>query len=341
MKNKYWYILGVAIILVVIAVLVINKERNKNPLAVDVSDIELEICIERFDHDLFNETLSLEERVKLLESKYGVFFELFNMYIIRIGIPSDPAYFQSLETFLNDYAVKKSQNAVDSVFSNVDELTDKLNAGFKHYKYYFPKEEIPRIITFVAGFNQSIVTYDSLIGIGLDKYLGKDNYLYEMMQIPDFAQFVMDEKYIPIDCMKAWASMKFPYNDSADNLLNRMVYEGQIMYFVEAMFPEYSDEIRMAYTHDQLLYCTTHERDMWAYLIENKLLFTSDYLRIKNFVDEAPFTKDFGNDSPPRIGVWIGWQIVRSFMDNTNSSLNELMNINAYQSILNLSQYDP
>lgn len=346
MNRRDLYLILALILLIAVSIVLIKVLHKRNPLNVDVSDINIEIKIDRFEQDLFDRDDDIVKRVDFLSKKYPLFYEIFNEFIINIGPATKKgsvslSYINKLNVFLNDFAVKESKNAVDEEYSDISDIEEMLTLGFKHYSYYYPDSVVPRVVTFVAGFNHSIVTYDSILAIGLDKYLGKDCELYLRLQIPEYARFVMDKKFIPYDCFRGWAEMLFPYNDSSDNLINRMVYEGQILYFLDAMFPGSTDELKIAYDKSQLNYCIQHERDMWGYLIENKVLFTSDYLRIKNFVGQAPFTKDFGNDSPPRVGIWIGWQIVRSYMKNNSLSLQELMQIDDYYIILKDSQYDP
>jgi hypothetical protein len=346
MKKKYLYYIFALIILSIVTIIVIKLLNKRDPLVVDISDIDVKISVDRFEHDLFKSNDDITKRIDYLNKKYPVFFEIFNEFIINIGPAYENGeislkYINKLNTFIDDFAVRQAMQAVDEEFENIDELNEILTKGFKHYLYYYPDSTLPRVISYIAGFNHSIVTYDSIIAIGLDKYLGSECELYYRLQIPEYARFVMDRKFIPYDAMRAYAEMLFPYNDSADNLVNRMVYEGQILYFLDAMYPGSADELKIGYSQSQLEYCINHERDMWAYLIENKVLFTTNYLRIKNFVGSAPFTKDFGNESPPRSGVWLGWQIVRSYMKNNSVSLQELMKMDDYYIILKDSQYDP
>jgi uncharacterized protein YjaZ len=58
---------------------------------------------------------------------------------------------------------------------------------------------------------------------------------------------------------------------------------------------------------------------------------------------EAPFSKfyiDIDKESPGRIGVWLGWQIVRSYMNNNEVTLQQLLQTNA-EEIFNKSKYKP
>ena len=57
-------------------------------------------------------------------------------------------------------------------------------------------------------------------------------------------------------------------------------------------------------------------------------------------MQEAPFTAPVSQDSPGRLGEWIGLRIVKSFMNkNKNVTLPELMQMNNYQEILEKSGY--
>ncbi|MGM0650209.1 MAG: hypothetical protein ACQES1_06850, partial [Bacteroidota bacterium] len=216
-----------------------------------------------------------------------------------------------------------------------------LENGFRHYKYYYPEKEIPDIITFVAGFNHSIVTDEGIIGIGLDKYLGADSELYAMMDIPAYAVRKMKPEMIPVDCMYAWAQMEHMEPDTTEFLVHKMIYEGKMLYFLDAMYPGMHDSIKMGYSEKDIAYCHRYEKHMWEYLVSEELLFSTDYLKRRKFTGDAPFTSAFGKESPGRAAVWIGWQIVKAWVDNENVDLQSLMQENDYQKILNQSHYEP
>jgi len=336
---KIWLIVGsVAFVLLVVMYLFL---RNKNPLDVNVKNIELEVKMERFDKIMFDQKMPIEKRIQILNEKYDVFYDVFNYDIISIGGIENRSYAVYLQTFLNDYAVQQAYHAVDSVFKDTEMLNSQLTDGFKHYKYYYADSTVPRVVGFIAGFNQSVATMDGFIGVGLDKYLGSRSNLYAMLQIPDYAAGRMTPEQIPFDVMTAFAQMQYPYSDSSETLLNRMIYNGKIQYFLDAMYPQEEDSLKHAYSSEDIDYCRWHEKDMWAFIIDKKLLFSTDYLVIRNYCDDAPYTKDFGMDSPPRAGNWLGWRIVSSYMKHNKVSLPELMAEQDYQKILNMSKYDP
>ncbi|MDD4216900.1 MAG: hypothetical protein PHZ24_06155 [Bacteroidales bacterium] len=340
MKKNLIYISTIIVLAVLIFFVVRYFVKNRNPLNVDVSDIELNLEIERFDLDLIDANNSWKA-IESLQEKYGVFFEIYNKEIISIGGIENSSYLTYLSTFLNDYSVVEAHREVNRTYSDCSKLDIELTQGFKHLLFYYPDENIPRIVSFIAGFNHSVVLIDGFIAIGLDKYLGKECQLYDMLGIPQYAKDEMVPEQIPIDVFTAWAQDRYLYKSESDNLLSYMVYNGKILYFLDAMFPDFNQARKLKYTEEQLAYCCKFERDIWTNIIENKLLFDTDYFTIRKFVENAPNTYQFGPDSPPRIANWVGLQIVRNYIKNNNITLIELMEENDYQKILNSSQYNP
>ena len=142
--------------------------------------------------------------------------------------------------------------------------------------------------------------------------------------------------------MRAWALTEFEYDDSSENLINQMIYHGRNMYFVDYMLPYQHDTLKTGFSSAQLEWCVKNEASMWTYLVEQKLLFSTDMRRINKFIGEAPFTNDFSAESPGRASAWLGWQIVKSYMNrNKDVSLKDLMVETDYQKIFNNARYKP
>ena len=310
---------------------------------VNVDNINLEIHAKRFEKDLFSLKIdSLEPGIRMLRQKYGAFFRLFNYKIINIGSSSSPAYPEYLKRFLTDYTINQAWEATRTKFSSFDKLNKEITNGFKHYKYYFPSKQIPAVYTYISGFNQSMVTADSILGIGIDKYLGPENELYKRMGLPSYVRYNMRKERIPVDCMRAWGMSEFIYNDSVDNVLSNMIYQGKILYFTKKMLPEKPDNLIFGYTPKQLEWCTANEKKMWTSLVEDKMLFKTDMLTISKFIKPAPYTKGFTPNSPGQAAIWIGYRIVEKYMQRKdNVTLLELMHTDNFQQILEESRYDP
>lgn len=326
----------------VIALLALNGCRQ-NPLKPDISGIKVNINIKRLDVDLFKvNPANQDSLIPKIRTEYGEFFTLYNKNIIALGDPSDPQYPSYLQAFLSDTVRIASKNKVDSAFHSLKWLETKLQTAFRYYKFYFPQKEAPQIYTIISGFNQTIITTANTMGISLDNYLGIKCPFYRMLGLPEYKKMNMYPEKIPTDALYAWALSEFEFDDTKDNLLASMIYQGKLMYFLDCMFPDDPDYLKIGYKHEKIDWCKEHENGMWTYLIENKLLFTIDHMNIKRFTGPGPFTSSFTSESPGKAGVWIGWQIVRKYMKkNPKVSLSSLMKDNDYQKILNESGYSP
>ena len=317
---------------------------KQNPLKVNISNIEKNIEIIRFDHELFSleSPDTLNEIVKL-SNKYPEFFNLFTYRIIRIGGTSDQEFEELIKQFLTDTMVLNVRSLVDEKFSDFQETEKKLNKAFKYFQYHFPNKQLPTIYAYTSGFNQSVVTAESIIGISLDKYLGRDcSYYQQLSSTPQYKILNMHKDKLVADVAYAWGMTEFAETDKTTNLMHNIIHNGKLMYFVDALLPETHDSLKIGYTTKQLEFCENNEAQMWSELVENKMLFSNKRMDIVRYINDSPTTSGFPQQSPGRTGVWLGWQIVRQYMNkHPEITLPELMqNIN-YQQILNDSEYFP
>ena len=331
-----------AVILIVILSGLMSCGRNRHDI--DTSDIDIKINIRRFEKDLFKiDPSRIDEHISKLENDYGRFFQIFNHRIINIGSSNNPEYPELLKLFVTDYLNFRLYERTMEVYPDLDKLPDGLTECFKRYKYYFHEKPVPEIITYISGLNQSVVSDENILAVGLDKYLGVEEEYYKRVEgFYDYMLINMHRDKILSDCMRLWASTEFEFIDTANNLINNMIYEGKTMYFVDAMLPYQADTLKWGFTGLQMTFCRNNEKQMWTYLIENKLVFNTDKFRISQFLREGPFTKDFTRESPARAAVWLGYNIVAEYMDRHKElTIRDLMYENDYMKILNESGYSP
>ena len=298
----------------------------------------------RFDKALFSiplkDTLS---EISELSNKYPDFFNLFTYRIIRIGGPGDEQFPELFAKFITDTMILNVENIVKTKFADFEKIEKQINRAFKYYQYHFPGEDIPTVYVYTSGFNQSVVTYKNIIGISLDKYLGRNcRYYKQLSTAPQYKITNMHKAKIVSDVAFAWASAKYGEQNKATNLLGNMIHQGKLMYFVDALLPNEPDSLKIGYTTRQLDFCIKNEAQMWNYLVEKKMLFSNKRMDIKRYISDGPTTSGFPLESPGRAGVWLGWQIVRQYMKKfPETSLKALMQNNDYQQILNRSEYFP
>jgi hypothetical protein len=324
----------------------IGSCKNDNPFKIDVSDIKVDIKTKHFEKDLFK--FRIDSSVYYLnyyQQNYGEFFELFNYQIVEMGDPAEKEYGFNLNEYIKFWKSEKIPTILAEEFPDFDkEQLPEIEEAFKHYKYYFPKNYIPEVYTFFSSFGYSIVTLDSVIGLGLDKYLGKKYFpLYSKAGWSDYQKRRMVKEMIPVDIMESVARSDYPYEDvQTDDLLNRMVYEGKIHYFLNCMLPETNDTLKWKYTGRQFGWANQHEQKIWNYIAEKQMLYTSDKLEINKLAGEGPYTTVFGDVSAPRAAVFVGYKIVLSYMkNNPNIDLKQLMEEKDAGKILAAAKYNP
>jgi len=318
---------------------------RKNHYKVDTSSIDADIKIKRLETDLF--TLNPEEiisSVPSLRQKYGGFLQLFS-YVINTGDVNEPSFGDFLLHFCSD----KQNNDVYALtmkkYPDVKTLETGLSDAFRHYLYYFPGRTAPEVYTCITGFNNSIITGDSVLGIGLDRYLGADCEYYPRLNIYRYLAERMTPENILPDCMYGWGASEWDFSVmgyTADNVLAEILHEGKLKYFEKCMLPETPDELIFGFTTTQMEFCRNNEGQMWQYLIENNLLFSTDKFVTRKLTGEAPFTSYFSKESPGRAAVWLGFRIIESYMmRERGTKMQDMINDTEIQGILEKAKYSP
>jgi hypothetical protein len=321
----------------------VAESEGVSEQVVAADDITFRVRVERFDRDLAAlNPHNFGPDLDTLIRRYNPYFELYTQYVVQMGKVGTPEFVKNLKLFLTDSVMNEVYDTVQVRFPNLNNLETDLTMGFERFRAQFPQRHVPRVLASVSGFNQSIVVGDSVIGIGLDKYLGSSCSFYQHLGLPLYKRRDMIPQRMASDVMLAFALTEFPFNDSVDNLLSNMIFEGRALYFAKQMLPNVPDSLIIGYSASQLRWCKMNEKAMWTFLAEQRLLFNIDRLTIRKFISEAPFTAAFTSESPGRAGVWIGWRIVDSYMKrNKEVTLGQLMDVTDYQRVLSQSGYKP
>lgn len=230
---------------------------------------------------------------------------------------------------------------VEKKYSDFGKQTSEIEDLFQHIKYYFPKATIPKVYTVIANMDyhsKAIYANDKLI-ISLELYLGKDHKFYTEAK---YIEQNFEERQMMPDIVTSFSLSKIP-PDNEKTLLGEMIYYGKQLYLKDQLLPEYNDAEKIGYTPEQIKWCEENEPYIWRYFIEKELLYDTDSKLPNRFTNLAPFSKfylEIDNESPGRVGQWIGWQIVRSFMENNEVSMQDMLKMNAKE-IFEKSKYKP
>ena len=328
------------ILLFILALTSCRKGRTYWPK--DIATQEVEIV--RFDNALLNvHEATVNEDIAVLYAEYPEFMQDWVESVL--GIPSyDTAYLaEVLPQFLNDtlYGFKYTNAREKELFADISDLQKELNKGFSRIQYLYPETEIPTLYLFISGFNASIFFRDEYIGVGADMYLGSD-YEYYNRVVYEYQKQTMRKECIPVDVVSAYLFHTLLYTSKQNRLLDQMIYRGKIMYLTAQIYDELPGYEVMGWTKEQWDWCVKNERAIWHLVMDKRDLFKTESLVISSYLNDGPFTLEVSQESPGRLGIWLGWRIVESFMEhNEHVSLQELMAEGDAQKILEQSFYKP
>lgn len=243
---------------------------------------------------------------------------------------------------MNDTIQLELNRAVTSEFPDLDETKPELEQLFQHIKYYFPDAALPEVVTLTSDvdYRNKILWTNQVMLISLDTYLGDDHPLY--IGIQDYISNNLKKEQIISDAAAAFAERQLD-DPNSRSFLDNMLYYGKILYLKDLLIPFKSDAVKMGYTPEELKWAQANEDQIWRYFIEKELLYSTDTQLGPRFLIPAPFSKfylELDNEAPARLGQFIGWQIVRQYMDRNEVSVKDMLKADA-ETIFKKSNYKP
>lgn len=302
------------------------------------------VAVLRFDEAVMNvRAESAVEDIRILYDEFPDFMPLWVEDIL--GIPSsDTAYLaEALPLFLGDtlYGFRETNLRVKQLFHDITPIQTELDEAFTRYLYLYPDAHLPSLTLFISGFNASILFVDDDLAAGTDMYLGSD-YEYYNRVVYDYQKQTMRPECLATDVVSAYLFRNIPFTSTKNRLLENMIYRGKIMFLLSLLMPQQPDYEVMGYTRDQWRWCLKYERAIWNTIMDKRDLFTTDSKILTSYLNDGPFTQEVTQDSPGRLGTWVGWRIVESYMKhNPDITLRQLMAEGDAQMILEQSYYKP
>ncbi|NQX78793.1 gliding motility lipoprotein GldB [Gilvibacter sp.] len=231
---------------------------------------------------------------------------------------------------------------VQAAFPDFTQQEEELNLLFKHIKYYFSDFQAPTIFTVISevDYKDPVLWAGDQMSIGLDNYLGADHPFYEGIPLYISANMKSDQIVADVANLASRAYVPPARNRS---FLGQMLYHGKLLYLQTLLMPLESESTLMGYSDAQYQWATENEMDIWRYFVEREVLYDTNPKLLNQFINPAPFSKfylEIDNESPGRIGRYMGLQMVKAFAENTDSSLAEILTTPADQ-LYQQSKYKP
>lgn len=340
-----------------IVILMVSCSEPPSRQPVDVSQVPLEnIVIERFDRefgrlvpdsssgDPVQHTALLHRQWKL---DYGQFYKDFVEGILRIGAVEDDLAIPEILTGIGAKPEFDSlRKSIEEVYPDLGAQEAQLTEAFKRIRYYLPDAPIPaRFIAFFSGFAVQIPMGEEYIGIGLDMFLGADSEFYPDL-IGTFPRYISrrftPEHLVPrvLESYIFESLLEGPKQNAT--FLDHMLHQGKVLYLMDLTLPLVNDSIKIGYTDKQIAWAYHFQEQVWDWMISEELLYQTDFSLINRHFSEGPFTIGLGekNESAPKLGVFMGWQLVRQYMERyPETSISELLQMNDGQKMLQESGY--
>jgi gliding motility-associated lipoprotein GldB len=309
----------------VLAIVVLCACDKRTKVEKEISEKPLTIKVERFDKAFFE---TAPQDLPALKIKYPYFFPVGNDDAIWQDKMQNPMW-------------RELYGEVQKKFGNFQKEQTEITDLVKHMQYYFPDTKTPRVITVISemDYHNKVIYADSLLLISLEMYLGKAHRFYEF---PKYIKQNFEPNQLLPDVVSAFSFRKIPPPRDT-SFLSQMIYAGKEEYLKDLLLPTYTDADKIGYLPEQIVWCTENESYIWRYFIEKKMLYSTDQKLVTRFLTPAPFSKfylEIDNESPGRVGAWIGWQIVRAYMENNKVSVQELLAADA-KTIFEKSHYKP
>lgn len=295
-----------------------------------------QLVFDRYEDVLFNlDTADFQQELMSIQADYGPFLN---------GDLNNPEAVRYLKDFVLDSLSVRLYGKVKSAFPELTDVGDVVGTVYRHFNYYYPKIELPRhVFTCVSGVdpdNPSVMLFDDGLVISLDWYLDCDA-IYERIGMPRYRAERTCRLGMAKDLAQQLYQTYIRQGRKQSNLLEEMIDAGKMYYFMEAMYPSIPDEVLLGYTDMQMKWAEENEGNVWADLVGNQRLYATDYDLFRTFFADGPFTNEYSHEAPPRLGEFLGLQIVRSYMGSHDVSLQELMKDMDLQGIFQESRYKP
>lgn len=299
-----------------------DKPLQKVELSPETEQVQ--ISFRRFDLDLFNTDFSQPTAAsQQLYQKYGSFFCNFVEYDLMLAACQSDSVGTLLRPFVGNRDIRETHEEIEKVFTEdkIESINEELTECLRRWNHFFPDSIIPTIVYYQSAWNANISTQDSTLGISLDCYLGPDHKITKQLYgeaFPNYKKNNMDEKFMVADAMKGWVAWKFRKYYEKKDLLSELIFYGKLMYLAEALTPDTPDSLMMSWNTRQYEWAKAHEFSIWKSIANEKVMYSTKDAEINKWFADGPFTGAQGvpQDSAPQLGVWIGWNIVRQYMNS-------------------------
>ena len=243
-------------------------------------------------------------------------------------------------TLIDNVYFDSLYNDVNTHFENPLNLFYPLDNSFTKFNQQSNYKLSPNITILISGFFNDVIVDKENIVIGLDYFLPKTN-KYKPRDLPSYILDRYSPEHINSISLSSYLSQFNLINESDLTMINDMISFGKLYYVVSKLLPCTEQRIILGYSEKEFELVNKNEAFIYSFFLQNELLFEESNLIKQKYLSERPSTFEISQSVPGRIGRWLGWRIVSSFMDSSTYTLEELLKEDDYKNIFYNSNYNP
>ena len=303
----------------------------QDPYKISIEGIQIDLKFLNLDSALRNSTdkelLTLKSKFKknnssILDYTFG--------YCIGGNMQTDSSYINGIRRFYSNNYIQRLERTIQKKQGDFSFEKKELLIAFRRLKGFFSRKKIPKTIYFInSSFSASVFSTEKEIAIGVERYLGSNEKVIKELPTNQFYTWIkngMKKEYLSRDVMAGWLMTHY-CTETSENYASEMMRWGKILYITQGTLPNVKTNTILRYTNKQFNWAIKNEGVFWKYLVENELLFKTDEKTRSNLLNEGPFTVGLPEESPDRLGQFLGWRIVKQYMENHSISLSQLKKI--------------
>ena len=199
----------------------------------DDADVD-EVAIERFDRaELLFLTTGDFSALQQMKTAYPIETRTLIEDVLGLGRVDEADINTRFLFFFQDSTLQSLMLDVEEQYHDVSDLNTSFTEAFSRLTQMIPSLSVPRIYTQIGSLDQSVVVGDSMVGISLDKYLGKDHPVYLKYGYNERQRSMMTRQYIVPDCLGFYLLGHYPMTaEERDSLPLRNAHMSRIQYVV-------------------------------------------------------------------------------------------------------------
>ena len=324
-----------------ISVSVILFSCSSDRLNVDISQTTFNQDFYYVDEMLFNKDKeTLQQNHELLKEKIGSLY-LFE-WRQNLRLNKTDSFVNEIHTFYNTDYIKDLENSKQSILPDIKNKEESITKAFRYFKLHFDESSLPYQVIYMNKLFSNIHCSDSSVTVSPESYLPADSEVIKSIpknQLYAWQKDRMDIQYLERDIVFNWVQVHL-FDEIDKQLAQHIIQAGKILYITNASFPEVEERYIVRYSEEDWKWAEENEDLTWDYLVKEQLLFKNNRRDKANFLNAGPTTVGLPDESPDRMGQFLGYKMVKGYMeDNKEVSLQELLKID-YNKILQSYEID-